>query len=180
MPWDDEAGRFEHPRSTLMKRLAVGGVGIFRRPRAVEPEVGECHQALLGADKCRDVLRGMSRRFPQHDRRRHQETFGRPAVPVFVVVHRPMIVDPGVGEHADVDGVIGMVMADDDISDLGGFETEFEQRTGDGRLRRGHARIDNDQLIVIDDQADGGSNPRASRTDLEDVPVGVQVWEPLG
>ena len=180
MARDDEASHFQHPRPASMEPGWIGAVGIFWRAGVAKPQVGEGDQTLAGPNEGGDVLRGVAGGFPEQRGGRYEKAFGRPTTPLFEVVHRPVVVDPGIGEHADIDGVIGMVVADDDVGDLGRFESEFKQGARYGGLRRGHARIDDDQLLLIDDEADRGSNSRASRSDLEDVPGGDHLRTPLG
>ena len=65
-----------------------------------------------------------------------------------------MVVDPGMWKHPDIDGVIGMVMTQDDIGHIGHFESLLFQRTRNGMLGRGQTGVDDDAVVAVEDQAD--------------------------
>ena len=91
-----------------------------------------------------------------------------------------MIVDAGAREERDVERVIGMVVGDHDIGDLGRLETERPERIQDGRLARCKAGVDDDRHLAIADEAARAGARRTRRAGDEQVEASGAVARRIG
>ena len=144
----------EHAGAVLVKQVRVGRVGILDRLLRVPPQVGEHDQALVGVHQRRDVLRGVTRRFDQADRRRQLEPLGLAVDPEVVAVPRPVVVDPGLREQGGVQRVIGVVVREHHVGDLLGGDLHLGERTQDRVPPGDQSGVDDDHDTVLPSEAD--------------------------
>ena len=109
-----------------------------------------------------DVLRRVAGRLHQPDTVGKAEALSRSGSPLVGLVDGPVIVDPSIGKESDVHGVVGMVMGDDDVCDLGRRDLERGQRIEYRRVIGNQSRINdgNDRRIAY--QAHCAGDPVAS------------------
>ena len=88
--------------------------------------------------------------------------------------------DAGAGEERDVERVIGMVVREHDVGDVGWRETERPEWIQDGRLARREAGVDDDRHLAIADEAAGAGARRTRRAGDEQVEAGSAVARRIG
>ena len=172
MTGDDEVGDMEDSLPSGVKPSGIRAVRVFGWARLVEPEMGADHQTIGRLDQSGNVLRGMTRGLPQSYVGGDLIALGPMAIPVVVVVRRPVIVNPGVRKHSNVHSVIRMVVTDDHVGDIGYHETQSTEGVRYGKLRRSQARINHNSLISVNDQAHGRANLGPAGAGLKYVKLG--------
>ncbi len=85
-----------------------------------------------------------------------------------------MIVDSGIREEAGVQRVVGVMVAQDDVGDVGWRQAEVAQRVGDIGLAVRHPWIHHRHHVAGADKGAGADHPRrGERASQEDVEPGV-------
>ena len=112
-----------------------------------------------------DVVLGVAGRQPQLGSRGHPPAVTAVVQPQVVPVAGPEVDDLGVREERDVDGVVGMVMAEEDMSDRLWVDSQVGERVEDEATIRNEAGVRDDQGIAIPDERDAA----ADMTALADV-----------
>ena len=141
------------PRSRAWPSDANGSTA--GRAVGVPPQVRHRIHAVVRLDDERGVLLAVARRQPQLAVRREPVAVAVVVEPQVVAVARPEVDDLGVREQGAVDGVIRVVMAQEDVGHRVGLDAEGRQRVEDQRAAGDHARVDNDDRVAVADQHDG-------------------------
>ncbi len=143
--------------------------GSMSGPWLGPPQVGARHQAAIGLDQGGDVLGRVPRRRLQADRGAQLEAVGLPVGPDVVLVDGPVVVEPCLGEQGGVQGVVGMMVAEDHVGHLAGVDAQRGQRVQDQAPTGHHARIDDDDGVAVADQHHGARHP------VVRIPLGQDV-----
>ena len=130
----------------------------LRRPVRPPPEVGQGVDPVLGLDDERRVLLGVAGRQPELGVRRHAPAVAAVIEPEVVPVARPEVDDLGVREQRDVDRVIRVVVAEEDVGHGLGADAERGERIEDQRARRDEAGIGDDQGVAVADERDAAAD----------------------
>ena len=176
MPRDDETdAERQAPGARPKEERLVGGQGILFGPFRRPPQVRAGHQAVVGPHQCGDVLPRVTGGLQQLHRRRHRVPLRRPIDPDVVLVDRPVIVKPGVGEESGVQGVIRMMVAEDHVGDGGRADAQGRERLEDDVTTRRHAGVDDDIGLGIPDEHHGARDTVVRVTDRHDVKLRSHV-----
>ena len=153
-------------------------LGLILRPRVHgrpvhgPPEVRAGYEAMFGINQGGDVLGCVPRCGHQPHRRRELEPVGRPVGPAVALVDRPEVVEPGALEQRRIQGVVGMVVTEHHVTDVGGFDAQVRQRVEDLAAIRHHPGIDHDRLTVVADQRHGAGHAVVGIAGAQNVQVG--------
>ena len=149
--------------------------GSSSGPSADHHRCVQATRPVVGPHQCGDVLHRVTGGLQQLHRRRHRVPLRRPIDPDVVLVDRPVIVKPGVGEEGGVQGVIGMMVAEDHVGDGGRADAQGRERLEDDVTTRRHAGVDDDNGLGIPDEHDGARDTVVRVTDRHDVKLRSHV-----
>ena len=155
MSGHDDVGRRQDTGPIALELGLVRRVRIDRgRPVAEPPQVRHRVDRVGGVDDERGVLLGVARRQPQPRVRPQLEAIARRVEPEVVAITRPEVDDLCVREERDVDRVIGVVVAQEDVRDVVRVDVEGCKRVEDQVAAGDHAGVGNDSRVAIADKGD--------------------------
>src|SRR5215472_14514084 len=102
-----------------MQRSRITGGRVLSRGSRRPPQMCEGHDPIACANQGRDILWGMSRRLHQANGSRELIAFRAALLPAIALIDGPVIVETSMPKQGRVEGMIGMVMGEDHISDRG-------------------------------------------------------------
>jgi predicted amidohydrolase YtcJ len=173
VPGDDDVGHGQHALAVSDDRVLVRRQRIdLGRSIGVPPQVGQRMDAVLSPDNQRGVLFGVTRGQPQLAVRAQGIAVAVVVEPQVVLVARPEVDDLGVREQRDVYGVIGMVMAQEDMADCLRSDPECSQRLEDQAGPGDHSRVGHDERLTVADEGDAAADSLARVTGVEQVDAG--------
>ena len=127
---------------------------------------------VVRPDHERRVLLGVTGRQPQLAVRGEEVAVAIVVEPQVVPVARPEVDDLGVREQRDVDRVVGVVVAQEDVADGVGRHAESRQRVEDERAPGDHPRVHDDERIAVADEHDAAADAVVRVSGVEEVDAG--------
>ena len=160
-------------RTRARPRSMRGLVGAQRvdlgRPVRAPPQVGHGVDAVVGLDDERRVLLGVAGRQPQLAVRAEVVAVAVVVEPQVVAVARPEVDHLGVREQRDVDRVVRVVMAQEDVRDGLGCDAEVAPADRGSASAGRPSRVDHDQRVAVADEHDAAADAIGGVAGVEQV-----------
>ena len=96
--------------------------------------------------------------------------------PQVVAIAGPEVDHLGIGEEGDVDGVIGLVVGQEDVGHGLRRDTEAAQRVEDPRARGDHAGVDDDERVAVTDEHDAAGAPLVGVARRQQMDAVIGAW----
>lgn len=142
-----------------MERSKVGSMSVADRFAGV-PEVRERNDTFGCSDQRGDVLGRVAGRSYEADRVAQHESIRIPPHPLVSLIDCPVVVKTSLAKESRIEGVIWVVMTEDDVGHVSGVEAQAPKRREDQVLMPDHPRIRDYPAIAIYDQSNCAGDPR--------------------
>jgi hypothetical protein len=145
-------------RSARVERRGIGRVGVLDGDRSRPPCVGEHDEPVVGLDHRGDVLVGVSAHMKQRHSRRDLKSIRVTGGPEVALIDRPVVMEAGGGEERCIQGVIRMMVGEDNVGHVLGADAKHGKWVQDG-LRAWHqSRVHDDDCVPIANKSNGGGH----------------------
>jgi pimeloyl-ACP methyl ester carboxylesterase len=156
---DHDVRRGQDPEPADLERRLVIGEGIhLRGPVGVPPRMRAGHHPFIGRDEQGGILVGVARRQDQASVGADGAAVALMIEPLIPVIARPEVDDFGLREEADVDGVVRMVVGEDNVGHPLRSNAELPKGPEDELAVGDHPGVDHDHRVTVEDEADASSH----------------------
>src|SRR4051794_14494781 len=152
---DDHPRDPQHSCPGHVDRCAVRSEWVLRRALPGPPQMRQRDHSICGAYEGDDVLRCVAWCLDQPNGGRELEALGGAHLPGVSAVDRPMVMNPCVREQRRVQGVIGMMVGEDDIGDVLRAYSPVPQGFQDRGRAGDEAWVDDDLRVAVPEVGHG-------------------------
>jgi predicted amidohydrolase YtcJ len=159
---DDDVRDRQDPGATALQGCLIGREWVdLRSPVGAPPQVGQGVDPVIGTDDEGCVLLAMAGCQPQLAVRCQAVPVAIVIEPQVVAIARPEVDHLGIREERDVDGVIRMVMAQEDVGHILRSDTLRRERIQDERTVGDQAGVGHDQGVAVPNESDAAADMTA-------------------